>query len=78
MSRFVNANFEFQGRTLSGQEALPVRWKRAVRATSGAMGQSIGKIYVAEYFPPDSKAQMIDMIGNLKGRTAHASSSCRG
>ena len=66
-SRFVSANFEFQGRTLGGQEALPVRWKRAVRGTTDAMSHAIGQIYVAEYFPPDSKARMEGLIGNLKG-----------
>ena len=66
-SRFVNANFEFQGRTLGGQETLPVRWKRAVRGTTDAMSHAIGQIYVAEYFPPDSKARMEELIGNLKG-----------
>lgn len=66
-SRFVNANFEFHGRTLSGQEALPSRWKRAVRATSDVMGQAIGKIYVAQYFPPESKTSMDELVANLKG-----------
>ena len=65
-SRFVNANFEFQGRTLSGQEALPARWKRSVRATAGALGQAIGQIYVAQYFPPEAKASMDALVGNLK------------
>ena len=65
-SRFVNANFDFHGHTLAGQEALAARWKRAVRATSDAMGQAIGKIYVAQYFPPESKASMLALIKNLK------------
>jgi putative endopeptidase len=65
-SRFVNANFEFRGRTLQGQEALPVRWKRGVRTVSGALGEAIGQIYVDKYFPPDSKAKMLDLVGNLK------------
>ena len=65
-SRFVNENFEFRGRTLSGQEALPPRWKRGVRATAGAMGHEIGKIYVAQYFPPDAKASMEELVVNLK------------
>jgi putative endopeptidase len=66
-SRFADANFDFQGRTLSGQEALPVRWKRGVRATSGALGEAIGQIYVAKYFPPESKARMLELVKNLKG-----------
>ena len=66
-SRFVNTRFEFQGRTLSGQEALPLRWKRAVRATSEVLGQAIGKIYVTQYFPPESKASMDQLVANMKG-----------
>ncbi len=65
-SRFVDAQFDFQGRTLSGQPELPVRWKRAVRIVSGGMGEAIGQIYVASYFPPESKAQMEALVDNLK------------
>src|SRR3569833_2941209 len=66
-SRFVNAKFDFDGKTLSGQPELATRWKRAVRATSGTLGQAIGQVYVANYFPPESKAQMLDLVNNLKG-----------
>jgi len=65
-SRFVNAKFDFDGKTLSGQPELAARWKRAVRATSGTLGQAIGQVYVANYFPPESKAQMLDLVSNLK------------
>jgi putative endopeptidase len=65
-SRFAEANFDFHGRTLSGQQALPVRWKRAVRATAIPLGGAIGRIYVGKYFPPDAKAQMADLVANLK------------
>lgn len=65
-SRFVDANFEFHGRALSGQEALPARWKLAVRETSKAMGEAIGQIYVAKYFPPEAKSSMVKLVSNLK------------
>lgn len=65
-SRFVDAQFDFNGRTLSGQPALPVRWKRAVRSVSAALGEAIGQVYVAQYFPPDAKAKMLQLVGNLK------------
>ena len=64
--RFVQAKFDFEGRTLSGQPELPVRWKRGVRMTSGALGEAIGQVYVARYFTPESKAQMQDLVDNLK------------
>ena len=64
--RFVQAKFDFNGRTLSGQPELPVRWKRGVRMTSGALGEAIGQVYVARYFTPAAKAQMQDLVENLK------------
>jgi putative endopeptidase len=64
--RFVEAKFDFDGRTLSGQPEMPVRWKRGVRSVSGALGEAIGQVYVARYFPPEAKAKMAEMVGNLK------------
>ncbi|MCQ8278305.1 peptidase M13 [Acetobacteraceae bacterium KSS8] len=64
--RFVDAAFAFHGKTLSGQPELEARWKRAVSATSGAMGWAIGKIYVARYFPPSAKAAMETLTADLK------------
>ena len=65
-ARFVDTRFDFQGRTLSGQPALAVRWKRGVRAVSGGFGEAIGQVYVARYFPPESKAKMMALVDNLK------------
>ncbi len=63
---FVDASFGFHGRTLSGQPELEARWKRAVAATSGAMGMAIGRVYVARYFPPEEKAAMTTLTAELK------------
>ncbi|GBQ66082.1 metallopeptidase [Ameyamaea chiangmaiensis NBRC 103196] len=63
---FVEASFAFNGKTLSGQPQLQVRWKRAVTATSSAMGWAIGHVYVDRYFPPASKAAMQTLTGELK------------
>lgn len=63
---FVDARFQLYGKTLSGQEAQEPRWKRAVDATNGALGQAVGQLYVDEHFPPEAKAQMEDLIGNLR------------
>ncbi len=64
-SSFVQANFEFYGRTLSGTTELRPRWKRGVGFVEGAMGEAVGKIYVASEFPPAAKARMTELIDNL-------------
>ena len=63
---FVDAHFGFQGRTLSGQEADRPRWKKAVGAVNGTLGESVGRIYVARHYPPEAKARMDRMIRNLQ------------
>ena len=76
---FADAWFELRGRTLSGQPAQPVRWKRAVRAVSGGDGSSferadtfgtlgfaVGELYTARYFPPEAKAKINALVDDLK------------
>jgi putative endopeptidase len=62
---FVEASFDFNSRTLRGTEALRPRWKRAVQETDTAMGEAIGKEYVARHFPPEAKARMDELVRNL-------------
>jgi putative endopeptidase len=62
---FVETNFDFYGRTLSGTPELRARWKRGVSLVEGAMGEAVGKEYVARHFPPSSKAMMDDLVANL-------------
>jgi putative endopeptidase len=62
---FVETNFDFYGRTLSGTPELRARWKRAVSFVEGAMGEAVGKEYVARHFPPASKAMMDELVANL-------------
>jgi putative endopeptidase len=64
--RFVAANFDFRSRTMSGVAEQPERWKRAVATVNGAMGQAIGRVYVARYFPPEAKAQIDGLMGHLR------------
>jgi putative endopeptidase len=70
--RFVDANWEFRAKFLNGAEEQRPRWKRAIDATENAMGEAIGKSYVKEYFPPESKAKMeklvADLLAAMKGR----------
>ncbi len=62
---FVEANFDFYGRTLSGTPELRARWKRAVAFVEGAIGEAVGKEYVARHFPPRSKELMDELVANL-------------
>ena len=62
---FVETNFDFYGRTLNGTPELRDRWKRGVGLVEGALGEAVGKEYVARHFPPESKKQMDDLVANL-------------
>ncbi len=64
--RFVNAHYEFREKFMSGQPEQRERWKRAVSLVESAMGEAIGRDYVALYFPPDAKAKMDDLVANVK------------
>lgn len=63
---FVDAHWEFHSKFLNGAEEQRPRWKRAVTAASRAMGEAIGRTYVAEYFPPASKAKMEKLVADLR------------
>jgi putative endopeptidase len=62
---FVDANFDFFAKTLSGQQAQRPRWKRGVTLVNGSLGEAVGKLYVDKHFPPEAKARMEKMIANL-------------
>jgi predicted metalloendopeptidase len=64
-SKFVDENFDFFGRTLQGTPQNLPRWKRCAAAADNAMGMALGKIWVAEYFPPESKRRADEMIHNM-------------
>ena len=63
---FEQARFEFRGRTLGGQQAMAVRWKRGVNEVEGTLGEAAGKIYVERHFKPVAKARMDAMVKNLR------------
>jgi putative endopeptidase len=62
---FADERFNFYGRTLSGIPQQRERWKRAVSATSNALGDAVGKLYVRRYFPPEAKAAVQEMVKNI-------------
>ena len=68
----VGFAFDFNGRTLTGTPEIRPRWKRGLAETEAAIGDMLGKAYVARHFPPAAKARMDELIANL--RTAFASS----
>lgn len=63
---FVNANFDFYGKTLSGKKEQEPRWKRVLNSTNGALGEAVGQLFVAEYFPPVAKERMDKLVENLR------------
>jgi putative endopeptidase len=63
--KFVDTNFEFFGKTLSGIPQQRDRWKRGVDGVTGALGEAVGKLYVAKYLPPETKAQADKLVHNL-------------
>ncbi|TFD07717.1 M13 family metallopeptidase [Cryobacterium sp. TMT1-66-1] len=62
---FVEANFDFYGRTLSGTPQLRDRWKRGVSLVEGALGEAVGRIYVERHFKPSAKESMDVLVANL-------------
>jgi putative endopeptidase len=64
--RFADAQFEFRNKTLAGQPEQRPRWKRAVAQVNGMLGEAVGKEYVAAYFPPESKAKMLSLVGDIR------------
>ncbi len=62
---FSDANFEFN-KVMSGVQQQRPRWKRALGVTEGYLGEGIGELYVAEYFPASSKEYMIGLVENLR------------
>jgi putative endopeptidase len=65
-SAFVDENFAFYGKTLTGQQKLRERWKRVLQRVDGSVGEALGQLYTAEYFPAESKARMLKLVGNLQ------------
>ncbi|MCQ8848890.1 M13 family metallopeptidase [Alteromonas stellipolaris] len=62
---FDTANFNFYSKTLRGVEEPEPRWRRAVSLSNAHVGEVIGKVYVKQYFPPEAKERMTEMVNNL-------------
>lgn len=62
---FINARFLLSKAVSGVEEPLP-RWKRALSVPNALLGEAVGELYVAKYFPESSKAKMLELVGNLK------------
>jgi putative endopeptidase len=63
---FVDASFDFWGKTLSGQPEQKPRWKRVLRAVNGSIGEGLGQLYVAREFTPEAKARASELVDNVR------------
>lgn len=62
---FINAGFELQ-KAVSGVQQIQPRWKRALSVPNGMLGEALGELYVAKYFPASSKEKMLTLVNNLR------------
>jgi putative endopeptidase len=65
-SAFDQENFNFFAKTLAGQKEQAPRWKRCTSATDRALGEAVGKDWVAKYFTPEAKANMQELVHQLE------------
>jgi endothelin-converting enzyme/putative endopeptidase len=68
---FDDENFDFYGRKLEGIPEQQARWKRCVNATDSALGEVLGKVYVAQYFGGDSKAKTAQEVKEIEAAMGH-------
>jgi putative endopeptidase len=71
-SDFVDENFNFYLKTLTGAQQLKPRWKRVVTSIDASLGEALGKLYVADYFPPQAKARAQELVKNVQEAMADA------
>ena len=67
-SSYVDERFAFYGTVLSGVPQNRPRWQRGVALVNESIGEALGRVYVAKYFPPESKARMEKLVANLLAR----------
>ncbi len=64
-SNFVNEDFNFNNKILNGQKEIQSRWKRMISMTDGMIGDALGQMYVAKFFPPEAKKKADELVSNL-------------
>ena len=63
---FVQESFHFYSETLSGTKKDLPRWKKVVAEVDGDVGEALGQLYVSEYFPPEAKARVLKLVGDMR------------
>jgi endothelin-converting enzyme/putative endopeptidase len=63
---FVDANFDFFSRTLSGTKQIQPRWRRCSAYADNDLGEAVGQAYVAKFFPPQNKERMVELVEAIK------------
>ena len=63
---FQQASFDFFGKVMSGQQEMKPRWKRAMSVPNNTLGEAVGEMYVARYFPAKEKERMLALVKNLQ------------
>jgi putative endopeptidase len=69
-ARFVDADFDFYGRTLQGSPENQARWKRCTRSVDDYLGEALGQVYVEKYFSADAKQQVKTMVKEIENAMA--------
>ena len=63
---FEQENFHFYETILTGVNEMRPRWKRIISVTDGEIGEALGQLYVAEYFPPEAKVRVLKLVADLR------------
>ena len=72
---FTDASFDFFSAQMSGIKEQKPRWKRAMQAPNSILGEAVGEMYVAKYFPEKDKQKMLQIVKNIqKGLSEHVAS----
>ena len=61
----AQTRFDYRNRILNGQQEERPRWKRGISVVNSLVGEAVGKLYVAEYFPPEAKTKMEELVENV-------------
>src|SRR5262249_14867597 len=69
--KFINENFDFYGKQLTGAKELRPRWKRCIGSADAALGEDLGVLYIEKKFGPESKRRMDAMVANLEKALAN-------
>ena len=63
---FAQEDYAFNGAILGGTKAMKPRWQRVVTTIDSSIGEALGQLYVAAFFPPEAKARALKLVGDVK------------